>query len=484
MDAQPHGLETREPLLAGMRGPLLLGLTAALTLLLSLGALARSAHDARLRPAAERAVRAAGVGPQPRRLEAATLSDRGRARAAGARPRLASPASTGPVALSAALSRQMAIAGRSSGAYVYDITAGKALYASHAGQLHPPASVEKLYTSTTALMKMGPSARLSTTVYGTGELASGGVWEGNLYLRGGGDPTFGSPAFIASHYGGQGASVSTLVAQLVGHDGIHRVTGRVLGDETYFDSLRGEPSSGYAFDPWLEGVLSGLAFNRGETGSFDGPHAPAAYAAQQLLFGLQRSHVSVPRGSGPAPASTPKDATKLATVQSPPLSTLLGLMLPPSDNFFAEMLIKDLGARYGGGGTTADGAAVVREAIGELGLHPHVVDGSGLSREDLTSPEQVVTLLRELSGTSDGQVLRGDLAIAGRTGTLAERMRHTYAEGRCQAKTGTLTGVSNLAGYCEARDGHLIAFAFFDDGIETEAAHTIQDAMTESVAGY
>lgn len=394
----------------------------------------------------------------------------------------AAPAKSAAATLLASLSHQMGIAGRNSGAYVYDITAGSALYSQRAGTLHPPASVEKLYTSTTALMKMGPSARLSTTVYGTGALRDG-VWEGNLYLRGGGDPTFGSGPFIGARYDGQGASVSTLVEQL-DHDGIHRVTGRVLGDETCFDSLRGEPSSGYAFDPWLEGDLSGLAFNRGETGSFHGPHAPAEYAAHELLLGLASSHVHVQRGSGAAPGATPAGARKLAVVQSPALSTLLGLMLPPSDNFFAETLIKDLGARYGGGGSTADGAAVVRAAIGSLGIHPRVVDGSGLSREDLTSPEQIVDLLRALSGTSDGEILRGDLAVAGRTGTLAERMLHTYAEDHCQAKTGTLTGVSNLAGYCDARNGHLIAFAFFDDGIETYEAHVIQDAMTEAVADY
>jgi D-alanyl-D-alanine carboxypeptidase/D-alanyl-D-alanine-endopeptidase (penicillin-binding protein 4) len=464
-----------------MHGPLLLGIAGALILLLSLAAFAQSQSYPRPRSHGRHAKAAIpGRFPAPGAVPARRpMADVAR-KASSFR---ASPAGSGPTALSASLSHQMRIAGRASGAYVYDITAGTALYANRAGELHPPASVEKLYTATAALMKMGPSARLATTVYGIGELASGGVWEGNLYLRGGGDPTFGSGPFIAEHYGGQGASVSSLVTQL-DHDGIHRISGRVLGDETYFDSLRGEPSSGYAFDPWLEGVLSGLAFNRGETGSFHGPHAPAAYAAQQLLLGLARSHVTAEHGSGSAPSSTPSGATTLASVQSPPLSTLLGLMLPPSDNFFAEMLIKDLGAGYGGSGTTADGSAVVQEAIGELGLDPHVVDGSGLSREDLTSPEQVVTLLRDLYGTSDGQVLRGDLAIAGRSGTLAQRMRHTYAEGHCQGKTGTLTGVSNLAGYCEARDGHLIAFALFDDGIGTYKAHTIQDAMTESIAGY
>jgi D-alanyl-D-alanine carboxypeptidase/D-alanyl-D-alanine-endopeptidase (penicillin-binding protein 4) len=81
-------------------------------------------------------------------------------------------------------------------------------------------------------------------------------------------------------------------------------------------------------------------------------------------------------------------------------------------------------------------------------------------------------------------VLRGDLAVAGETGTLSERMRNTGAQGRCQAKTGTLTGVSNLAGYCQAADGHLLAFAIFNDGISTEAAHIYQDHMTITIADY
>ena len=74
------------------------------------------------------------------------------------------------------------------------------------------------------------------------------------------------------------------------------------------------------------------------------------------------------------------------------------------------------------------------------------------------------------------------MAVAGRTGTLERRMRHTAAAGRCQGKTGTLTGVSNLVGYCQAADGHLLAFAIFNDGISTEAAHVFQDHMTITIA--
>jgi D-alanyl-D-alanine carboxypeptidase/D-alanyl-D-alanine-endopeptidase (penicillin-binding protein 4) len=390
-----------------------------------------------------------------------------------------------PGATTAALQRHMAheldLAGTQSGAYVYDMSTGKALFAERATQRHPPASVEKLYTAVTALERMGPTAQLETTVLGVGHLAPGGVWQGELYLHGGGDPTFGSTAFIRSHYGGVGTSVAALAAQLKAK-GIRRVTGKVYGDESYFDSLRGEPSSGYAWDPYLEGDLSALAFNRGETGNEQSAHAPAAYAARQLRAALRGEGVAVPAGGGAA--STPAGAVKLVVALSPRIDQLLGLTLPPSDNFFAETLVKGLGARFGGAGTTAAGTKVVRETIAELGVHPKVVDGSGLSEEDQTSPYEVVTLLNQIAHTELGTTLRGDLAQAGRTGTLAERMRGTAAEGRCEAKTGTLTGVSNLAGYCSAADGDELAFTFFNDGISTETAHTLQDNMAITLANY
>jgi len=395
----------------------------------------------------------------------------------------AASAQDGLAELQGDVSHQLALAGPADGAYVCDLTAKQAVFSERATAMRPPASVEKLYTATTALDLMGASTRLATTVLGVGHMAPGGVWEGSLYLRGGGDPTFGSTSFIHSHYGGVGASVSALVSELVRTDGIHRVTGSIEGDESYFDSLRGEPSSGYAWDPFLEGTLSALAFNRGETGRERGSHPPAAFAARELWAALKADGVSIDGSHGAATA--PAGAVQLAQAQSPTVAQLLGLMLPPSDNFFAETLVKDLGARYGGAGTTAAGAAVVARTVGSLlGIHPHVVDGSGLSEEDRTSPYQVADLLVELAPTPIGAVLRNSLAIAGRSGTLELRMRHTRAEGRCQGKTGTLTGVSNLVGYCQAADGHTLAFAVFTDGIPTETAHTFQDNIAITVADY
>lgn len=395
------------------------------------------------------------------------------------------PASAGAQATLAALqsdlAHQMAISGSRSSAYVYDISTKQPLYSARPTTPRPPASVEKLFTATAALQRLGPTTRLSTTVFGSGQLGANGVWEGDLYLKGGGDPTFGDSAFIRSHYSGLGASVSTLVTLLVRTDGIRAVRGSVYGDESVFDSQRGEPSSGYRQDPFLEGTLSGLAFNRGASGSEKVAHAPAAYAARKLWAALKNAGVSI-RGASAA-ATTPVGATQLAQVSSPTIAQLLALMLPPSDNFFAETLVKDLGAAAGGAGTTSAGAAVVAKTIAELlGIHPRVVDGSGLSESDRTSVYEVTDMLAELQPTPVGAILRGSMAVAGRTGTLAKRMRATGAAGRCQGKTGTLTGYSNLVGYCQAANGHLLAFAFFNDGISTTLAHTIQDHMTISLA--
>ena len=179
---------------------------------------------------------------------------------------------------------------------------------------------------------------------------------------------------------------------------------------------------------------------------------------------------------------TPSGAQFLASVDSPPLSVLLGLMNRPSDDFYAELLLKQLGVRFGGAGTSAAGAAAVRSVLAGYGLHPRIVDGSGLSRQDSTTPRDVVQLLVDLTPTAIGAVLRGSLAVAGVSGTLATRMRGTTAAGRCQAKTGTLNDVTNLAGWCRDLPGHLIVFAFFMDGVSDTSGHGLQDHMLITIA--
>src|SRR5204862_686181 len=169
-------------------------------------------------------------------------------------------------------------------------------------------------------------------------------------------------------------------------------------------------------------------------------------------------------------------------VPSPSLRTLIGLTLRPSDNYYAEALLKDLGARCGAGGTTTAGAAVVRAQLATFGVHPRIADGSGLARANRTTPRQVARLLERMDGQPIADTFKASLPVAGRTGTLRTRMRGTAAAGRCTAKTGTINFVSALAGYCPSRDGHTIAFAFMMSGMNVFAARRVQDQMTVAIA--
>jgi len=374
----------------------------------------------------------------------------------------------------------LARAGGASGGYVLDTTTGRVLAAVRADIGRSPASVEKLYTTSTALLRFGPDATLATSVLGVGALdPSTGTWNGDLYLRGGGDPSFGSAAFDRGAYG-TGATISALAAA-VRAAGVQSVAGRVYGDESRFDTLRGGPASGYGLDLDLGGPLSGLLYDRGlaqEDGSAL-QRQPALFAARQLTLALRAAHVSVPRGVT-GTSVTPAGAAQLAAVDSPPIATLVQLTLVPSDNLFAEVLLKDLGAQFGAGGSTAAGAAVVlRTAARTFHVHPRIVDGSGLSRADRSSPHQVVLLLNAMRANT---ALRAGLPVAGRTGTLAGRMRRTSAQDRCQAKTGTLSNVSALAGYCTAANGHLLAFALIENGVYTPRAKAAEDKLAIALA--
>lgn len=113
-----------------------------------------------------------------------------------------------------------------------------------------------------------------------------GAWSGTLYVRGGRDPTFGSAAFDRSAYG-TGATVERLVGRLQSRFKLTAVTGRIIGDESAFDSLRGTIQSGFAFVPFMEGSLSAMAFNRSERADGTAVASPPRFAARQLAAALQ-----------------------------------------------------------------------------------------------------------------------------------------------------------------------------------------------------
>jgi D-alanyl-D-alanine carboxypeptidase/D-alanyl-D-alanine-endopeptidase (penicillin-binding protein 4) len=391
------------------------------------------------------------------------------------------PLSTLEVAhLEHVMAKAMKPLGAHSSAYAVDLANGDVLYDAGATIPRNPASVEKLYTLTSVLAYFGTDGTLSTQVYTTGSVDSHGVLHGDLYLRGGGDPTFGDAAFIRANYGGIGTTVGTVARRVIAALHLRRVDGSVIGDESAFDSLRGGPASGYALDSNLVGELSALAFDRGESGDL---RSPPAYAAYRLAASLRADGVVV-TGRSHAGALTAGTGQLATSVASPTMAQLAGLTARPSDDFFAEMLLKALGARFGGAGTTAAGAAVVERYVGRLHLRPTILDGSGLSRGDRTTPLDVVTLLRDLSPggipslQTIGEVLRESLPVAARSGTLELRMHHTAAAGNCIAKTGTLSDASDLAGWC---DGSFV-FAFLMNHVNVTAAQNAEDSMTVALA--
>ncbi|HEY2439924.1 MAG TPA: D-alanyl-D-alanine carboxypeptidase [Solirubrobacteraceae bacterium] len=394
---------------------------------------------------------------------------------AGRRP----PVTAAEVHLQQALTKNLRAAGPDTGVLVYDLDAKSELFAARPAVRRPPASVEKLWTTTALINRLPASTRLQTTVLGTGSLRDG-VWHGNLYLRGGGDPTFGDQQFNQFWNHGYGPTPNELTAQLVAR-GIHRVTGHVYADESLFDQRRGGLMTAYAQDiPDFGGQLSALTYDHGTTAKH---YSPATFAARELVLTMRDARIAVTASTHAT--KTPTDARLLASVSSPPMSVMLRLMDVPSDDLFAELFTKQLGVLFGAGGTIQDGARVISQTIAaQYGLHPRILDGSGLSRDDRSSPLDVVELLREVWDARVGRELAGSLPTVGKEGTVQGIGVKTPAGGSCIAKTGTLDRVTNLAGYCRARNHHMLAFAIFIDGPFNGPAIVLESRMIGAIAGY
>src|SRR5579884_1464016 len=342
--------------------------------------------------------------------------------------------------LQTALARALAVPHvnlAATGAVVLDLETGQTVYARNA----------KLSVTYAALTALGPSFTIETDVLGLGT-QTGSVWTGDLVLKGYGDPTLSS-AGLAS------------LAQQVRADGITRVTGRILDDESWFDTRRTAAGWKPAFYINESPPLSALIVDRGWTGNATS-RDPALAAAQELRAALVHAGVSVEGGA--AHGNADDGAQPLAEVDSPPLSTIVHSMDTVSDNFLAEMLVKELGAVQAGAGTTAAGVGVITGLLAQAGVPlagVRLVDGSGLSLLDRLTPEAVASLLTTM--WNDPEVrweLLSSLPIAARTGTLAHRMLHTAAAGVVRAKTGTTDNASALSGFA----GNRYVFSILQNG--------------------
>ncbi len=417
---------------------------------------------------------------------AAALDDGGTTPVARQGSALAARGSLSESQLRRKLEREMDGVGGGSGAWVYEVApegGGDVLYADSGKRRRMLASNSKLFTTAAFLDRFGADGTLATGVWERGGRTGvdDQILRGGLALVGDGDPALAAPGFARR----KNLPLTKLkpLARAVRKAGIKRVKGDLLVDPTVFDGKRSVPQQGITGGPWLS-TLSGLSFDAG----FDGGRyaaSPEREAGRDFLKRLGRAGVKV-KGRlrvGGAPAAV-LAADPIATVRSPTAAQLITRTNVPSDNFYAEMLLKRLAARDTQKGTTARGARKAERFANGAGSGASLVNGSGLSRTNKASPKEVGRLLAHMaSDDALGRPFRKSLPVAGRTGTLANRMRGTAAQGKCMAKTGTIDGVSALSGYCRPGGG-LVAFSILMNGVNTDAARRSQDAMAASIARY
>jgi D-alanyl-D-alanine carboxypeptidase/D-alanyl-D-alanine-endopeptidase (penicillin-binding protein 4) len=345
-----------------------------------------------------------------------------------------------------------------------------------------PASTMKLLTATAVLQHIDAREHLRTVVR-TAAPVHDGVIDGDLYLVGGGDPVLGTVDW-AAHFERQPrvfTPIETLADRLVAA-GVRRISGRILGDDSRYDRERYVPSWPRRYlDDNETGPLSALEVNDGFA-VWDGPDPedvpwddPPRDAAAVLTALLRARGVDV--GGDPAAGVAPPQAPEIAAVESPTIGALVAAMLQDSDNGTAELLLKELGLRVAGTGTSAAGARVVLDTLARAGFPMpgvQVHDGSGLDRGDHVTCRLLVSLLERAD--PNGPIARG-LPIAAQTGTLYKRFLATPVAGHLRAKTGSITGVAALAGFADSSQGEL-TFVQVLNGIGTYAdARRVQDSL-------
>jgi D-alanyl-D-alanine carboxypeptidase/D-alanyl-D-alanine-endopeptidase (penicillin-binding protein 4) len=316
-----------------------------------------------------------------------------------------------------------------------------------------------------AFRELGLSYRFKTEVLGRGTRV-GSVWHGDLFLKGFGDPTLTS------------ARLGRL-ARAIASTGIERVTGRVYGDESWFDSRRDAPGWKLGYLVFECPPLSALVVDRGV---YDGrvamrPALAAAGTFRRLLRGFGVS--TGPVGIGRAPVS----ATVLGESESATLRNVVAVMDRESDNFRAEMLLKELGAEAGDGGTTADGAAVVRRVLTDASIPLTgvvIADGSGLSLLDRLTATTIAGILTTAWADPVLRVPFWNALPAAGSGTLRHRLDKEPAFGAVRAKTGTTNEASALSGYVRDR----YAFVVVQNGypVSATAARKAQDRFATALS--
>lgn len=434
------------------------------------------------------------------------------------------------------------------GAAVISVTRGDTLFMQGADTQMLPASTMKLYTAALALDAFGPEHRFSTDVLHDGPIREDNVVDGNLYLRGAGDPA------LASRFmpGRRPAAAVDALARLVHDAGITHVRGDVVGDATLFEPQRipegwqtrylhagyaarvsalslnenlvtiavtpgsGGGTASVSLEPQVDGIpisnsvrtvagrgASVVAYThpdgrievRGTIGSAAGVRRynlvveePARFATGALLEALRRVGVRVDGGVRLDP--TPSDAVRLGGIPSPPLHQLVSVMNRESINHYAELLFRNAARRElrdAPGSAAAGNALLKRFMAEEVGADAEAVfaaDGSGLSVLDRITARSLVQLLAYAHRAPWSSTFHASLPVAGESELLRTRMRNTPAAGNLHAKTGTTNEVISLGGYVTAENGEILAFALIYNGTDRWNAREAIDVIGATLAGF
>ena len=339
------------------------------------------------------------------------------------------------------------------GLMVYDLSADSALYRYGSRQTLRPASTMKLLTGITALDVLGSRYDYRTYLYYTGTIANG-VLTGDVWLVGGMDPLFDDTDMH-------------IMAETLHRVGVDSISGRIVRDVSFKEeALLGE---GWCWDDDNPQLTPLLVSRKDEF-------------ADRFKDELVKCGVAVN-----APITTdrlPKDVLLICS-RSHRLTEVLEPMMKESDNLYAESMFFQIAASMGKRPATAAHARqVIKTTVaksGVSGVPYRIADGSGLSLYNYVTPELMVSMLRYAYLKRDiMSVLYPSLPVAGVDGTLKKRMKGGPAQGNVHAKTGTLSGISSLAGYCRAANQHLLAFCIINQGIMKNAeGRDFQDKVCE-----
>ncbi|MCK5737604.1 D-alanyl-D-alanine carboxypeptidase/D-alanyl-D-alanine-endopeptidase [bacterium] len=448
------------------------------------------------------------------------------------------------------------------GVAIQSLKTGEYLYLRNADKGFLPASNMKIFSSATALANLGSAFQYHTEILTPGRIDSAaGVLYGDLIIRSNGDPTLSSHYLIYEDLPDSLLAELTRWAESLKAQGIHRVEGRLIGDDNaFFDQLLGFGWSWDDIPEWYAAQISALSFNDNcvdiQVFPGDSIGAPARYeifpktpfmnitwdvstvaddAADGIHFrrsqgsrdiliygsvGISEKNVSdwfsvenpteffinvlqdVFENAGveifgsaldidliPNYSYDSEGSTLLFQRKSPYLKDIVKVVNKVSQNMWAETLLRTLGFEYAGYGNDENSIAVAERFFSRIGISPHdivIADGSGLSRLNLVTPRQVITLLRYMYRHPTWSDFRESLPIAGVDGTIRRRMRGTLAEGNVRAKTGYISRVRALSGYVTTLDQEDLVFSMIVNNytIPTSMANNLQDAVCEKLANF